>query len=113
MARISTHVLDTSRGVPAAGIAVELYLEGELVSATCTNSDGRTDAPLLSADRLKTGRYELLFRAGEYLRASGAPVSDPAFLDEITIRFGVADGAGNYHVPLLLAAHGYSTYRGS
>jgi 5-hydroxyisourate hydrolase len=113
MARISTHVLDTSRGVPAAGIAVELYFEGELAGRGLTNADGRTDGPLLSADRLKTGHYELLFHAGEYLRATGAPLSDPAFLDEITIRFGVADSAGNYHVPLLLAAHGYSTYRGS
>jgi len=113
MPRISTHVLDTSKGAPAAGIAVELYFEGKLVNAARTNSDGRTDAPLLSADRLETGRYELLFRAGDYLRSSGAPVTEPAFLSDITIRFGVADGAGNYHVPLLLAAHGYSTYRGS
>lgn len=113
MALISTHVLDTCKGSPAAGIAVELYFGGKLVNAARTNFDGRTDAPLLSAERLETGRYELLFRAGDYLRASGAPVADPAFLDDITIRFGVSDSAANYHIPLLLTAHGYSTYRGS
>ncbi len=109
MARISTHVLDVENGRPAAGIPVELYLGGALVSSSQTNADGRTDAPLVSADRLEPGRYELVFRAGEYLKKR-APFP---FFDDITIRFGVSDTAGNYHVPLLLAAHGYSTYRGS
>lgn len=113
MARISTHVLDTNKGIPAAGVAVELYFDGKLVGAGRTNPDGRTGAPLISSERLETGRYELLFHAGDYLKASGALLTDPAFLDDITIRFGVADSAGDYHVPLLLAAHGYSTYRGS
>jgi 5-hydroxyisourate hydrolase len=113
MARISTHVLDTSKGSPARGITVELYFKGKLVSSALTNADGRTDAPLLSAARIETGNYELLFRVAEYLKSSGAPRTDPPFLNDITIRFGVADGEGNYHVPLLLAAHSYSTYRGS
>jgi 5-hydroxyisourate hydrolase len=113
MARISTHVLDTSKGAPAAGVAVELYFEDRMIGSARTNADGRTDVPLLSAEHLTTGHYELRFHAGDYLRASGAPVSDPPFLSDITIRFGVADSTGNYHVPLLLAAHGYSTYRGS
>ena len=113
MARISTHVLDTAAGKPAAGVRVQLTFAGRSVADALTNSDGRTDAPLVSADRLATGVYELTFAAGDYLRASGAAVTDPPFLDAITIRFGVADAGGNYHVPLLLSAYGYSTYRGS
>jgi 5-hydroxyisourate hydrolase len=109
MARISTHVLDLEQGLPAAGIAVELYLGGALLGASKTNADGRTDAPLVSAERLEPGCYELLFHAGEYLKNRHAA----PFFDDITIRFGVSDAAANYHVPLLLAAHGYSTYRGS
>ena len=109
MARISTHVLDIEQGRPAEGIPVELYYGGSLLGASQTNADGRTDAPLISAERLETGCYELLFRAGDYLRKDRAV----AFFGDITIRFGVSDSAANYHVPLLLAAHGYSTYRGS
>lgn len=117
MARLSTHVLDTSRGRPAAGIAVDLHvledgIRRHLATAT-TNEDGRTDAPLLSGDRISTGVYELTFGVGRYFHASGAAVSDPPFLDEITIRVGIADGTGHYHVPLLVAPYGYSTYRGS
>lgn len=117
MARISTHVLDTASGKPASGVGVELYFwsEGTRQSraAAVTNADGRTDAPLISADSLATGIYELVFTAGAYLRKSGAALTDPPFLDEIAIRFGVADATGNYHVPLLLSPYGYSTYRGS
>jgi len=117
MARLSTHVLDTSRGQPAAGLIVELHACGagarQHLKTVITNSDGRADAPLLSADRLATGVYELVFLAGKYFRERGEPLPDPPFLDEVVIRFGLADPAGNYHVPLLIAPYGYTTYRGS
>jgi 5-hydroxyisourate hydrolase len=101
MARISTHILDIAKGAPAAGITVELYGSGHLLRSGKTNSDGRTDAPLLSADRIAAGRYELIFHV------------DGPFFDHINIGFTVSDEEGNYHVPLLLAPYGYSTYRGS
>ena len=110
MGRISTHVLDIARGKPAEGIAVALNRGESLIASTTTNSDGRTDAPLLSGDELAIGEYELTFQAGPYLRSTHG---EPLFLDVISIRFNVADPTGNYHVPLLLAPHGYSTYRGS
>ncbi len=109
MARISTHVLDVERGHPAAGIGVELYRGGVLLGSSETNAEGRTDEPLLTVDRVEPGRYELVFRAGDYLSRRGP---DP-FYNDITIRFRVSDDTANYHIPLLLAAHGYSTYRGS
>ena len=111
MARISTHVLDIAKGRPAAGVKIDLYFAGRLIASATTNSDGRTDLPLLSADTIKTGTYELLFHAGDYLKSTGTP--EPLFFDEIRLQFLVADGSSKYHVPLLLAAHGYSTYRGS
>lgn len=101
MARISTHVLDIAKGTPATGITVELHAAGRLIRSATTNADGRTDAPMLAADRIPPGPYELVFQ-----------VEQP-FYDRITIRFLVSDEEGNYHVPLLLAPHGYSTYRGS
>jgi 5-hydroxyisourate hydrolase len=113
MARISTHVLDTSRGKPAQGLAIELHFCAKLVKTAVTNIDGRTDQPLVFADRLETGVYELTFHAGDYFRATGVTLSAPPFLDEVVVRFGVADPNGNYHVPLLLSPYGYSTYRGS
>ena len=117
MARISTHVLDTSRGVPARGVGIELHrIEGDErwpVSSALTNADGRTDVPLMSGDRLDTGIYELTFHVGDYFARGGVKITDPPFLGDIVIRFGVADAAGNYHVPLLLSPYGYSTYRGS
>jgi 5-hydroxyisourate hydrolase len=113
MARISTHVLDTSRGKPAQNVVVDLHFGAKLVRTAVTNIDGRTDQPLLSADRLETGVYELTFHAGDYFRAVGVTLTAPPFLDQVVVRFGVADPAGNYHVPLLLSPYGYSTYRGS
>src|ERR1700733_3934009 len=113
MARISTHILDTSRGKPAQNVVIELRFGSKLVKSAVTNADGRTDQPLVSADRLETGVYELTFHAGDYFRAAGVELTTPPFLDEVIVRFGVADPAGNYHVPLLLSPYGYSTYRGS
>lgn len=117
MGRLSTHVLDTARGKPAAGVVILLYrLEGtgrSLLREVVTNADGRTDGPLLEGAALAAGSYELLFRAGDYLRASGQAGEGVLFLDEIPIRFGVPDVGQHYHVPLLISPFGYSTYRGS
>lgn len=114
---LTTHVLDTARGCPAEGIRIVLYrLSGdtrEKLAETVTNDDGRTDAPILPTERFATGTYELVFFAGDYLRATGQAEGDVLFLDEVPIRFGMADAAAHYHVPLLLSAYGMSTYRGS
>jgi 5-hydroxyisourate hydrolase len=112
MARLSTHVLDTARGVPAQGVRIELHGDGQIREAV-TNQDGRTAEPLLSGDRLAPGIYQLRFHAGEYFRAQGVKLPDPPFLDVVTIEFGIADPQGNYHVPLLISPYSYSTYRGS
>jgi 5-hydroxyisourate hydrolase len=115
--RLTTHVLDTARGKPAAGLVIELVrIEGidhHLIKTVSTNGDGRVDAPLLSGADLIQGVYELRFHAGDYLRSTGDDLPDPAFLDVIPIRFGIADTSAHYHVPLLISAYGYSTYRGS
>jgi len=118
MTGLTTHVLDTARGAPAEGLTIELFrLDGDrrdLLKTVTTNADGRVDGgPLLVAEGFVAGNYELVFHAGAYLRASGAALADPAFLDIIPIRFGIADVTAHYHVPLLLSAYGYSTYRGS
>jgi len=114
---LTTHVLDTARGIPAAGIAITLYrLTGdarEKIAETVTNADGRTDAPILGKADFATGTYELIFSVGAYLRTAGIEGEEPLFLDDIPIRFGMADGTAHYHVPLLLSPYGYSTYRGS
>ena len=118
MAGLSTHVLDTVRGGPAAGVVVELYsLEPDgsrvAVSRVLTNTDGRTDAPLISAAAARVGTFELVFHIGDYFRRSGAVMAEPPFLDVIPIRFSVADPKAHYHVPLLASPWSYSTYRGS
>jgi 5-hydroxyisourate hydrolase len=105
MPHISTHVLDVSKGKPAAGIQTEL--RGRTLT---TNAHGRTDEPLLAADALEPGTYELTFHVGDYLRASGQAVP---FYETISVRFAISDGIRNYHVPLLLSPYGYSTYLGS
>ena len=114
---VTTHVLDAARGVPAAGMRIDLYrIEGEtraLIRTVTTNSDGRTDAPVIPQGEMALGSFELLFHAGPYLDAAGVPGELPRFLDLIPIRFGIADLAAHYHVPLLLAPYSYSTYRGS
>lgn len=114
--RLSTHVLDTARGKPAAGVTITLYRIGataEKILQAVTNADGRTDAPLLAGDALTVGVYELVFEAGAYLRASGQATGGVLFLDIIPIRFGVPDAGAHYHVPLLISPFAYSTYRGS
>jgi len=115
--RLTTHVLDTARGSPAAGMVIELTriegLDHHLVKTVSTNADGRVDGPLLAGVELERGVYELRFHAGDYLRSTGDTLPDPAFLDVIPIRFGIADTTAHYHVPLLISAYGYSTYRGS
>jgi len=113
---LTTHVLDTARGRPAAGLAIDLYrvegAERRHIRTLSTNADGRTDAPILPAAEFATGTYELIFHAGAYLGAAGIAGETPRFLDVIPIRFGMA-AAVHYHVPLLLSPYGYSTYRGS
>lgn len=115
MGRLTTHVLDTARGRPAAGLAIDLVRlepgEQALVSAV-TNSDGRVDQPLLEGAAFAPGTYELRFHAGDYLR-NNFKLLTPTFLDLIPIRFGIASPEEHYHVPLLLSPYGYSTYRGS
>jgi len=116
MGRITTHVLDTAHGKPGQGIAVTLYaLQGEhriMQSTKYTNADGRCDQPLLEGD-LALGIYELDFSVAAYFERLGATLPTPNFLDRITLRFGVADAAAHYHVPLLVTPWSYSTYRGS
>jgi 5-hydroxyisourate hydrolase len=116
MGRLTTHVLDTAQGRPGAGLTVELYaLDGERrrLASIVTDQDGRAPAPLLEGDALRRGTYELVFHAGAYFRQQGLNLPEPAFLDQIVIRFGIAAPEQHYHVPLLLAPYGYSTYRGS
>ena len=117
MARLSTHVLDTARGVPAGGLKIDLFILGgdvqRHVKTTVTDADGRTPEPLISGETILPGTYELTFHAGDYHRRLGVPLSTPPFLDLIVIRFGVADPGADYHVPLLLSPYAYSTYRGS
>jgi 5-hydroxyisourate hydrolase len=116
MGRLTTHVLDTSSGKPASGLKIELWsvaARPELIKAVTTNGDGRVDGAILDGDSFKAGTYELRFHAGAYLRSSGVSLDEPAFLDVIPIRFGIANSAQHYHVPLLLSPYGYSTYRGS
>lgn len=114
---LTTHVLDTARGCPAAGIRIVLYrVSGNAhrkIAEAVTNADGRTDAPILPPGKMTAGSYELIFFAGAYLRATDQAGDEPLFLDQVPIRFGISDEAAHYHVPLLLSAHGYSTYRGS
>ena len=114
--RLTTHVLDTATGKPAANLKIELWLLGtsrHLLKTTTTNSDGRTEGPLLQGDDFAGGAYELLFFAGDYLRRQGSKAAEPLFLDVIPIRFGIAEPGKHYHVPLLLSPFAYSTYRGS
>jgi len=113
---LTTHVLDTARGCPAAGLKIDLYrIEGEArhhLRSLFTNADGRTDQQILPQAEFAVGTYELVFHAGAYLDETGPAQEPPRFLDLIPIRFGM-DEESHYHVPLLLSPYGYSTYRGS
>jgi 5-hydroxyisourate hydrolase len=115
--RLTTHVLDTARGRPAADVAIELVRdpdgERRTVASTRTNADGRTDAPLLEGGALEPGGYELVFDVGGYFAASGLDAGDPAFLGRVPVRFQIGDAGAHYHVPLLVSPWSYSTYRGS
>ena len=117
MGRLTTHVLDTARGSPASDLSIDLFrLDGDepvLMKTTKTNDDGRCDAPLLDGDALQKGRYQLLLKVAAYLRRSGDDLPEIPFLDDVVINFGINDPTQHYHVPLLLSAYGYSTYRGS
>lgn len=116
MGRLTTHVLDTAQGCPAAKVGVTLYrVDGErqLLKQDRTNADGRLDSPILDADDFRPGVYELVFQAGDYFRSSQLQLSDPPFVDEVVLRFGIADADAHYHVPLLVSPWAYSTYRGS
>ncbi|OSP56500.1 hydroxyisourate hydrolase [Pseudoruegeria sp. SK021] len=111
---LTTHVLDTARGVPAPGLRIELFDgAGQKLAEAVTNADGRTDTPILPSKDFATGTYELVFHAGDYLRATGQAGGEPLFLDRVPLRFGIADPEAHYHVPLLLSPFAYSTYRGS
>ncbi len=106
MRKLTTHVLDTSRGIPAAGMTIELWHTGRLISTQTTNSDGRT-SPLLEGETMVPGVYELVFFVGEYFGEGGS------FLGHVPVRFGIEEGDRSYHVPLLCSPWAYSTYRGS
>lgn len=117
MGQLTTHVLDTHSGKPAAGMVIELFnIDGDArlrIGTMRTNADGRVDGALLAGDDFVVGVYELDFHAGDYFRARGVALPEPAFLDRITIRFGIGDAGAHYHVPLLMTPWSYSTYRGS
>ena len=117
MGHLSTHVLDTANGCPAAGMVVTLQRLDAAGPATlhrfALNADGRADGPLLDAATMAVGRYRLLFEVAAYFRARGTLLPEPAFLDIVPLDFGIADAAGHYHVPLLVSPWSYSSYRGS
>jgi 5-hydroxyisourate hydrolase len=117
MGKLTTHVLDTSTGTPAAGMRIDFAsLDGEAAPnarTVYTNAEGRTDEPLLAAGAMRRGAYELTFHVADYFRARGHALADPPFLDRVPIRFAVGDVGAHYHVPLLCSPWAYSTYRGS
>lgn len=115
MGRLTTHVLDTANGCPAAGVRVELRrpeAAGDPVAAGITNDDGRLDQPLLAGPSMTAGSWELRFHVGAYFKGRGNQ-AEPPFLDVVPVRFSIADAGAHYHVPLLISPYGYSTYRGS
>jgi 5-hydroxyisourate hydrolase len=117
MGHLSTHVLDTAHGCPAAGMRVTLQkIEAEgpvTLKAVTLNADGRADGALLDAAAMSAGRFRLLFEVAPYFRARGVDLAEPPFIDVVQLDFGMADAAGHYHVPLLVSPYSYSTYRGS
>jgi 5-hydroxyisourate hydrolase len=117
MGHLSTHVLDTAHGCPAAGMKVALWrvdgAEPRLVKAVTLNHDGRTEGPLLDAAAMAAGRWRLVFEVAPYFRARGVQLPEPPFVDTVQLDFGIAEAAGHYHVPLLVSPWSWSTYRGS
>lgn len=119
MGRLTTHILDTSKGCPAAGVLIELFKTSDLrqaIAQATTNADGRCETPLLQGDTFTIGEYQLLFHAGDYFDANNTGAANdgqPRFLNQVVIRFGISDPDAHYHVPLLLSPFGYSTYKGS
>lgn len=119
MGKLTTHVLDTAHGCPAAGMEIALWRidlhtkEKTLLKQVKTNSDGRTDEPLLVKEAFKIGVYELIFEVAAYFKNKGVAIPDPPFLDSVPISFGISDRNAHYHVPLLTSPWSYSTYRGS
>ncbi len=117
MGYLTTHILDTMSGLPAAGVAITLFkLQGDnkvKVAASMTNNDGRCDNPILPESMFEIGKYEIEFSIGEYFQNKGIQQDSPHFLDEIIIRFGINNPNDHYHVPLLVSPYGYSTYKGS
>lgn len=114
LGKLTTHVLDTAHGIPAAGVSVLLLdAEGRALAETITNADGRCDAPLLEGEAMRVGLFTLVFGVGAYFRGKGAALADPPFLDRVPIAFAISDANAHYHVPLLVSPYGYSTYRGS
>ncbi len=116
MGQLTTHILDTMHGRPAAGVRIELYaLEDKRrhVKTVTTNSDGRCDGPLLDGDEIKQGNWELVFHVGVYFKACKIEVTATPFLSEVPVRFGINDVDAHYHVPLLVSPWSYTTYRGS
>ncbi len=121
--KLTTHILDTSAGKPAADVSIDLFKveqgapdgaeKATKLRNSRTNTDGRCDAPLLSGDEFIAGEYELVFYIGDYFDNLGLRLPEPKFIDVVVIRFGVADNNSDYHVPLLVSPFGYSTYRGS
>jgi 5-hydroxyisourate hydrolase len=117
--RLTTHVLDTAHGRPAMGLEIAVWAldpgdtERRRLKTVRTNHDGRVDIPILADEELRPGRYELVFAVGAYFAALDPSLPDPPFLDEVPVRFGIADPALHYHVPLLVSPWAYSTYRGS
>jgi 5-hydroxyisourate hydrolase len=114
MGKLTTHVLDTAHGCPAAGMQIRLFdSANQLLLETTTNSDGRVNQPLLEGESMKPGHYTLEFTAGDYFKARGVQLDPIPFVDVVSIRFGIASGDAHYHVPLLVSPYAYSTYRGS
>ena len=117
MSGLTTHTLDLLSGGPAAGMRVAFYAEVDgsyrLRMRVATNAEGRTDAPLLDAAAMAVGRYQLVFHMGEYFAARGVALPSPRFFDQVVVRFAIADAREHYHVPILVAPWGYTTYRGT
>lgn len=117
MSELTTHALDIMHGRPAGGMRIDFSVRDgdgyKLLRTLTTNAEGRTDQPFLDRGSMKADRYELLFHAGDYYRSLGVPLPVPTFFDRVPVRFAIAEPDEHYHVPLLVAPWGYSTYRGS